>query len=189
MTKPKRKWEQRHLQLRPDHTWKSNPGYKIFVAGRGDVRFDVPSDWHFEPGESSVKFFDRPPPDDDCRLEVSYLKLNPQIDWSGYPLEKLLKDAIIPGEMRKPHTRSGFIRVKRDDLEAVWYQIHFLDTDEWREACTRACLARGANVQPLITLDYWLDDAPRVEPVWDEVLRTLQLGQYVRDPTRGRVVH
>src|SRR5207249_3004642 len=123
MKKPK--WDKQVLRLQPNHTWRCQPGYKVFVAGRGDVRFDVPQDWVFEPGKSSFCFFDRSPPDDDCRLEAS----------------------------------------------------------------SRACLARGANIQPLITLDYWLDDAQRVEPVWDEVLRTLQLGQYVKDPTRGRVVN
>jgi hypothetical protein len=187
MGKPK--WEKQVLRLQPNHTWRCKPGYKVFVAGRGDVRFDVPSDWVIEPGEGSVKFFNLPPPDDDCRIEVSYLKLNPRIDWRGLSLRQLFEQAIIPGEQHKAHTRSSLIYQRRPDLELIWQQIHFLDTNEWREACSRACLARGANVQPLITLDYWLDDAPRFEPVWDEVLRSLQLGQYVQDPTRGRVVN
>jgi hypothetical protein len=32
------------------------------------------------------------------------------------------------------------------------------------------------------------DRAGRLEPVWDEVLRTLVLGMYVKDPTAGPVV-
>ena len=187
MKKPK--WDKQVLRLQPNHTWRCQPGYKVFVAGRGDVRFDVPQDWVFEPGESSFCFFDRSPPDDDCRLEVSYLVLSSHIDWRGLSLQTIFEEVIVKGEQRTPHTRSSLITVKRPDLELVWYQIHFLDPNEWREACSRACLARGANIQPLITLDYWLDDEKRVEPVWDEVLRTLQLGQYVKDPTRGRVVN
>ncbi|MBF2027519.1 MAG: hypothetical protein IGS48_12250 [Oscillatoriales cyanobacterium C42_A2020_001] len=39
--------------------------------------------------------------------------------------------------------------------------------------------------QCLIPFDYWADQADRMTPVWDEVLRTLTLGLYIRDPTTG----
>ena len=57
------------------------------------------------------------------------------------------------------------------------------------EGRSRLCLARGHGVQPFITLDYWPEHAHWFLPVWDEVLRSLQLGQFIKDPTRRRELH
>jgi len=59
-------WIKETLELQDDHRWQSNPGYKIFVADRGAVRFDVPANWHFEPDTKSFKFIDKKPPHDMC---------------------------------------------------------------------------------------------------------------------------
>lgn len=48
-------WIKETLELKPDHHWESPPGYKIFVAGRGAVRLNVPQNWVFEPQETSFK--------------------------------------------------------------------------------------------------------------------------------------
>jgi hypothetical protein len=73
-------------------------------------------------------------------------------------------------------TRTGEVRsVQRPRLEAVWAEATFTDPVEKREARSRTCLARGGNVQTLITLDYWPEDADRFEPVWDLILATLKL--------------
>nr|WP_180974896.1 hypothetical protein [Fischerella thermalis] len=50
------------LELKPDHYWESPPDYKIFVAGRGAVRFNVPQNWVFEPQEKSFKLSQTEPP-------------------------------------------------------------------------------------------------------------------------------
>jgi hypothetical protein len=180
------KWHKQVLKLQKDHGWKAKPGYKIFVAGRGAVRFDYPAHWVVIPDTISVKFHDREPPDDDCRLEVSYLHLPPGVDFSGLPLTKLLDEAL-KGDTRGIFDRGNIVKVERPDLELVWRELFFMDPVEKRLACTRACMARGSGVQPFITLDFWLDQTDRIVPVWDEVLRSLQLGQYVEDPTRRRL--
>ncbi|PMB11341.1 hypothetical protein CI592_03595, partial [Fischerella thermalis CCMEE 5328] len=80
MTKRKKsnlQWIKETLELKPDHHWESPPGYKIFVAGRGVVRFNVPQNWVLEPQEKSFKFLDKKPPNDDCCLEVSFNHLPP----------------------------------------------------------------------------------------------------------------
>ena len=79
------------LKLQEGHTWKCKPGYNIFVLDQGVLRFDVPADWVMELAETSVKFYDCRPPDDNCRLEVSLLR-HPQIDWSLLPLDQLLRN-------------------------------------------------------------------------------------------------
>jgi hypothetical protein len=182
------KWRKAVHKLAKDHGWKCKPGYNIFVADRGALRFDYPAHWHVEPGSDSIKFHDRKPPDDDCLLQVSLMRLPPGIDWSGLPLTQLLEE-VVRADTRSIIARGETIHQQRPDLEWAWTEVLFIDPNERRQACSRACLARVSNIQPLITMDFWLDDKERFAPVWAEVLRTLQLGQYVQDPTRGRVLH
>lgn len=177
------KWVKSTLELQPDHRWQSQPGYKIFVAGRGAVRFDVPADWVFEPAEKSFKFMDGKPPNDECCLEVSF-NLLPEHDWSDFPLKLVLKQ-VTDRETRNVIERGEIFTVKRQTARIVWTQIKFIDSQENREAYSRTCIGIGSNVQCLITFDYWVDDAPRVEHVWDEVLRTLTLGLFISDPRTG----
>jgi len=40
-------------------------------------------------------------------------------------------------------------------------------------------------VQCLITFEFWADQAEQMTPVWDEVMRSLTLGLYIRDPSTG----
>lgn len=177
------KWKKQTLKLRKDHRWKAKPGYRICVIGRGAVRFDIPQGWIMEPDAVSIKFFDGAPPDDNCRLEASY-NLVPPIDWSGFPLEQLLRQ-VVDDDHRRPVSEGEVISVKRVDLRLVWTEFSFHDPAEDREACSRVCIGLGNNVQCLITMDFWPEDRARVTPVWDEALRTLKLGEYVSDPTLG----
>lgn len=177
------KWKKQTLKLKSNHQWKAKPGYRICVIGKGAVRFDFPQEWIMEPDAASVKFYDGAPPNDNCRLEVSYNQI-PPIDWSGFPLAQLLEN-VVADDHRAPVSQGTIINVKRHDLRLVWTEFSFMDPAEKREAYSRVCIGLGANVQCLITLDYWPEDAKRVIPVWDEVLRTLKLGMYISDPTLG----
>jgi hypothetical protein len=177
------KWEKKRLRLRPDHQWEGKPGYKIFVADRGAVRFNFPEDWIVVPGEDSIKFHDKTPPDDNCTLQVSVMRL-PPMDWSKLPLNRLVKE-LIARDSRSVTSRGEVVDVLRHDLDIAWAEVRFIDPNENREACSRTCLARGSFIQPLITLDYWASDADWVIPAWDEVLSSLKLGEFVNDPRRG----
>jgi hypothetical protein len=191
-------WEKREIKLPEDHGWTAREGYNVFVADRGAVRLDFPSDWIVKPGEKSIKFFDREPPDDRCGFEVSYLHLRP-IDWSGLPLTELLKGAS-QGPGVPAITDDQIVRVARQDLELVWAEYQNEDPLEHRTAFHRICLARTANVliphprqkrariatrptiQALITGAYWPEDRGMFEAAWDEVLRSLQLGIPISSP-------
>ena len=181
---PKPKWKKTTLKLKDDHQWTGTPGYKVFVADRGAVRFEFPETWIVTPGEDAIKFYNRRPPDDDCLLQLSVMRLPPGIDWSGLPLRVLLKEATRD-DHRGAVPLGEIVDVRRPDLELAWTEARFTDPVEQREALSRTCLARGSNIQPLITLDYWPEDAGRFVPVWDHVLETLRLGEYIADPTRG----
>ena len=72
-------------------------------------------------------------------------------------------------------------------MELAWLEQHVIDPGELREAVSRACLAHAGTVLPLITMDYWPEHAVRFTPVWDEILRTVQIGRQVSDPLKGPV--
>lgn len=182
----KKRWAQSKLRMTRQHEWKSKPGYNIFVANAGEVRFDFPEDWAFNPGESSLEFRDKEKPDDDCLLQVSIMHLNPEIDWSSLPLAQIFAD-LTRDDPRGDIDYGEVQYEKRADCELAWRDGRWHDPSEDRDAVARACLARGGTVLPFITMDFWLDDHDRFSPVWDEVLRSLRLGDMVKDPRTGRV--
>ena len=138
------------------------------------------------PSEASVRFHDKEPPDDDSRLEVSYLRL-PPIDWSGCKLAALVETAIS-GVERPIHTWGRIMEMRRGHLDLAWREVGFVDPGENREARSRLCVARRGNLQCLITFDFWAADLPRCEAAWETVLETLELGEFVADPQRGPMV-
>jgi hypothetical protein len=180
-------WSEENLKLKKGHGWKAPPGHRIFVADKGAVRFNIPEKWIVEPDSDAIKFYDGKPPDDNCRLACSYLHL-PPIDWSGLALTDLIKVATEGDE--RTLTLSGEIaHQRRGDLELAWGDLSFDDPEEHRQAYTRVCIARGSGIQTLITLDYWPEDRDRLMPVWNEVVRSLELGRYIEDPTIGDVIN
>jgi hypothetical protein len=177
-------WIKKTLELKPNHRWEAPEGYKIFVANRGAVRFNVPQEWVFEPQAKSFKFLDKEPPDDDCCLEVSFNPLPPN-DWSQFPLKSTLKK-VLEDDSRNVISRGKVFTVKRQTASIVWAELRFIDTQtEAREAFSRTCIGLGSNIQCLITFDFWADQAQQLTPVWDEVMRSLTLGLYIRDPMTG----
>lgn len=177
---------ERPRALQPGHGWSARPGCKIFVADQGVVRFDYPKDWIVVPDEDCINFYDEEPPDADSCLAVSYLRL-PQIDWSALPLRALLECALQEDE--RPIDALGPIReMQRLDLELAWREVSFTDPAQRREARSRTSIARRSNLQCLITFDFWAADLVPCEAAWDTVLDTLELGEFIRDPTRGPVV-
>ncbi|MBI3976427.1 MAG: hypothetical protein HY334_08565 [Armatimonadetes bacterium] len=177
------KWKKQIYKLPKGHGWRAKPGNKIFVANRGDVRFDFPADWVPGDSDDAVEFLDREPPDDNCRLKVSVIRLPSGVNTSALPLTDLLEQAV-KDDHRQAFARKETVHVRRPDLELAWTEIRFIDPIERREACGRLCLAHGSGIVTYITMDFWLDDRDRFGPVWDEVLGSLQLGVYVADPTR-----
>jgi len=178
-------WDKRTLKLPEKHGWHARPGFKIFVADRGAVRFDFPEDWVVIPDPDSIKFHDRQPPDDDCTLAVSVMHL-PPADWSKIPLAGLVAK-LVEHDSRPVTSRGEVVDVPRADLDLSWAEIRFADPGEDdRPARSRTALARASNVQPLITLDFWEDDAPRLVEVWDEILRSLRVAEPILDPTLGQ---
>jgi hypothetical protein len=187
------KWRKKTVKLKKNHGWRGKPGYNVFVMDRGAARFNFPQDWIVRPGEGdelgTIKFHDREPPDDECALIVSYMRLPLGVDLSGAPVSELLK-YVIEGDEREVISRGEIIGEERAGLSLAWAEMKVIDEVERREAFSRACIARGLNnIQCLITFDYWVDDVERMRPVWDEVLSSLEVGWFIADPTQGPVIH
>jgi hypothetical protein len=180
MAKKKKRWVHERLKLPKNHGWTAKPGNAIFIADRGDVRFDFPHSWIVEPGESgSIKLHDRKPPDDDCLLELSVIRMPPGVNLTGAPLKQFLMDAVLPADTRGITWCGEVYEVKRAGLEVVWSQGDFDDeTQDNRAARTRWLLARRANILPFITMDFWVDQAEQFSPVWDEVVASLRVAEY-----------
>ena len=200
MSRPKRTkqgtWRKKSVKLPEHHGWTGTQGCQVFVADRGAVRFDVPRGWHIEPTDAgSIVMRDRPYPRDNCRIEMSLVHLPPDADLSSLPIDKILREVVMlaPEESaseRETTWLAELHREQRDALELVWAEGEFMDPEENRAAKTRAMIARGEvvrAVQTFITMDYWRSDAAKHERVWDIVLKSLRVGEYINDPRDVRV--
>lgn len=176
------------LRLQDNHTWKAPDGYKIAMLDRGAVSFNIPESWVVGSLEPTFELNDLPPPDDNARISVSFWHLPKGVDWSGLPLVPMLNEGLKDTD-HDILEQGEITRSSRTDLEMIWIERRFMDPEEHREAFTRHLLARGFDVQAFISCDFWVDDAEKIRPVWDEVMRSLQLGRTIADPTRGVVLH
>ncbi|PJF26695.1 MAG: hypothetical protein CUN53_06860 [Phototrophicales bacterium] len=191
---PPRTWKKQTLRMKDNHTWKAPDGYNIIVVDRGALRFNVPKTWHVEMENNQLRVYDAKPPDDEAGLIVTVMHLPPGVDWTGLPLNMLLEQSTEEKERVDPEgneivSRSEIVPVPREDIELVWNEVKFIDAKEKRPAFSRHILARGFDVAALITFSYWEGDEANYTASWEELLRSIELGRYVDDPTRGDVLH
>ena len=172
-------WENKTLRLKDGHGSQPRPGYKALVADRGAVRFEYPEDWVVVPDETgTLKLHDRQPPDDDCTLQMTVFYLNPEIDWSRLPLPPLV-EKLLEDDSRFLLDRAEVVSYRQGRVDVSWSEVRFMDPQEARPAYSRICLARFRDIQPLITFDFWENDAIRCRAAWETVLATLRLGEAI----------
>ena len=170
----------KHLfHLPENHGWTARPGYKIFVADRGACRFDFPEDWHVSVG-SSIKITDRPPPDDDCVLEISVVPL-PILDPERIPMETLLRETL-QGESNLQSLQEKRCAGHR----LISAERRGLDPPTGRAARWHYALALCPKLYAFLTFCFWEDDAGRYLEVWHNVLDSLELGKSYPSPFSGR---
>ena len=183
MKKKKKTRRTYRLPVHENHTWRAAPGCNIFVADRGAVKFEYPSGWYVKGDEDSIKLRDRKPPDDDCVLAISYMRLVP-LDWSRLPLAQLVEE--VTNRSRRQIEAWDDVVVRRQiDMDIAWRQGRYIDEKHQRRALTRLCLSRRGTVLPLLTMDFWESELDRFAPVWDHVLDSLELDEFIADPLRG----
>jgi hypothetical protein len=164
------------------HGWRAQPNHKILVLGRGAARLEIPETWVVEMSDDCVKVFDKNPPDDDCTLAVSYHHW-PAIG-QNLSVASLVRSAL-EGDERCFVTIDPIVEETKIDIALAWAQGTFIDPRTNGEACARLCIARKAQIQALLTFDFWLSDFASCDSQWRMFLATLQLGQWVADPLRG----
>ena len=170
------------LPLDKNHNWSATPGFRIAVLDRGAIRFEFPQDWICVPDQESVKFYDRVPPHDNCRLSASRQRLPDGAERMS--LTQLI-NAAAEGDTRSLTQTAPATHVKRGSLELAWAAMKFMEPQVNREAFSCFCFARGNGVYALITFEYWEDDSDSFTPIWTHVLDTLTLGEFVVDPASG----
>src|SRR4029453_287390 len=90
--------------------------------------------------------------------------------------------AIVDDDPRLLRRDDRLFRLARKDIEIGWIEATFFDPGEEREAVSCICLARGVDLQLLLTFDFWADQQRRYPPIWLEILRSLQMGLNLREP-------
>ena len=183
MSRPK--WNKYTMPLPATHAWKCSPGYTLFIADRGAVRFEFPQGWLHGPEEDgSIGFHDRKPPDDDVSLKASVIRLPPGVNLAALnaelPVEKMILMALdgpaTDPDRRAKRTFDGVVhRVAKPDAAVCWVETFGPDPENGRLVRSRMCLARARGVQPLITMDCWADMAAQFDPVWDNLMRSLMV--------------
>lgn len=177
------------VRLSATHRWKASPGYSILVIDAGAMRFEYPQGWHVAPKAGQLNLHDRPPPDDEGRLQVTVFRLPPlrSASWDDLPLDRLLRDAIDGAHedkrkrgRRRKREESTLVHdvtsVRRPDLEYVWAEHSGPDRENGRLIFTRQMMARARGVQPLVTFDYYAARADDYRPVWQHLVNSLRLG-------------
>ena len=179
------KWQKQSMKMAKNHTWKASPGYQILVLDRGAARIDIPEGWVISPGEGCLEVRDKPQPDDRCLIQVTVFPQIERVDFSGLPLATLFAQ-VTGGDDDEMEVlgRTPIQGERRDDLEIVWRETRFVDPEEKREACTRNCFGRRVGIHVLISFSNWPEDIEEFSPAWDEMLRSLRIGEY-RDPKTG----
>lgn len=176
------KFTKTELPLKKDHQWTATQGFRIAALERGAVRFEFAQDWICIPDEESVKFYDSEPPSDNCRLTVSRQSFPDGAD--RLSLNELVI-AITRDDPRGLRCTTEVAHIRRATLEMAWVEFQFTDPALKYEARSRFCLARGSGVYALLTFDFWQEDHEKFIPLWEHVIETLTLGEFILDPTLG----
>ena len=176
-------WNSQHYQLPEKHTWKSSEGYAIFVANRGDVRFEFPGDWTTSQAKDAIRLHDVDPPAEECRVSVTVFNLPQQQgrSWLDEPLVPMLQGACRDTGEKDGRPLGEVTGGRRLNYEWAWGQSGWLDRDtppHDRWIVARHLMARTARIHVLITFEYY-EDRPDFAREFDHLLKTLRLAEPV----------
>lgn len=175
-------WQKSTVKLATTHRWKSSPGHNILVLEAGAMRIEYPSGWHVIPTNDALAIHDRKPPDDECRAQITLMRLPmaPGRNWDEFPLETLFAAAtadIREKAKRKRELVHDITTIQRPDMTIVWTEHRWFDHENGnRPILCRQFMARSRNLQPFVTFDYYESRAEEFVGVWHHMLKTLKLG-------------
>jgi len=147
--------------------------------------FEYPRDWIVRGDEDSIKFRDAEPPDDMVVLAFSYMRVAPVVAECVSLLYLVTHVTEKGGRRRKIEGWDEPREMRRIDVEIAWRQGYYFEKTHKRTAVTRYGLGRRGSVQALLTMDFLEEDLDRFGPVWDAVLESLQLDEWIPNLSRG----
>lgn len=174
-------YEKTTVPLPAAHNWKCSPGHLLFIANRGDLRFEYPETWHVILTEKSLNIHDRPPPDDEARLQLTIMP-TPHIrpaDYPKLPLVDVLRSAVDRERDEKGDRweRLGDMNtIERPGLQIAWTESRWYDQEHaGRPVLCRQLFTRGRGIHILMTYDYYEDVAEKHRPVWTHLVQTMRV--------------
>jgi len=172
------------LQLQSNGVWKARPGCRVLIIDGGALRFDYPQDWILHAGADSVCLVAPDLPERPTVLAASVKRIS--MPASMIPLELYMREIAEFDPRVLADVGGDFVRVRRPPLEAGWVESHLTDPRDGREISKRICFARAGCTRALIAFQSWLEDRARMDAVWETVLDTLAVGDYLEDIATGR---
>ena len=100
------------------------------------------------------------------------------------PVAALLEQGSL-SETRTVVQRGEMTFIHRPPLEIVWIQFLVVDESTRREDFTRMCVARGGCTQAVILCEFAPENEPWLFPVWQTLMSTLAVGDYIANPVTG----
>ena len=175
-------WRERPVKLPKNHGWRASPGNSVFVAGRGDAMFEVPSKWLVTPTDNgAIQISDRRPPKERMRMTVSVIRFAPHLSATS-PVEVMLEDIIVKDVGRTLTSHGPIQTAQRPDFELAWMEGEFIDKQENRKAHMRMCLACKDNLCVIITSDFYPEVSRPAIRAWVTMLGTLEIAVNMDDP-------
>ena len=198
------------LKLPDNHGWTAAEGYQVFVANKGDVRFEFPAGWTFSHGKSAVTLSDKPSPHESVRVSLTIFHLPPEAGASwrrDTDLAELVRDTTREDAsgQRDDGTTSPYPRRPASEITRgtgggaasthEWAAIEWawLDTSdekvgvEPRWVICRHVQVRRAALHVLISYEFYEDEAGKYARHYDHLLATLRLAEPVTLEGRGEL--
>ena len=192
-------------RMSEDHAWRCREGYQIFVVNRGQVRFEFPQGWRFDPGTHDPEnpggnvcyVRDAPEPRDECRISVTVMPLPPGAGESwcrdtdlAWMVETSTDRDDDAAEGVGEDGRPIYPRRPPDPVESgttgnyewasrrwAWHDKSVTDRERWVVA--HHVQARTPGVHVLITFEYYEDRAADFGPHYGHFRDSLRLSEPV----------
>lgn len=182
------------FNLNRGHTWKAPAGYRIVVLENGLVSFNVPEQWSIVQAASGFEMHLGTPPNVESRLRCSYRRVTAEAEQTAPSLESILMETVNKSTPTDPNAptqivaQTELVNAPREDLEVAWVERQIMNTIKHRLACSRMLMARGWGVISFLSLEYWEDASAQFVPVWEELVRSLELGRQIDDLLKGQTL-
>ena len=186
------------VKMPENHGWKCAEGYNIFVANRGDVRFEFPESFINSEKDDAILLHDKPVPHDSCRISLSVWRLPIE---AGMAMMRDVPIRQLVAQTTDPDLHEERSREREAEGETVFPpRGPRRDHDPGSAATSSGAPASGGGTTrppsrgrggssagtsrrvhltswPLISFEYYEDRADDFAPAFDHLMETLRIAQ------------